>query len=346
LSTEPNAPRVLIYEKLIPGTRCVERFAQHGIEAVDLHGPAATNRRHNPFTSDEFVSAAQGFHTVLGLSAAELGKEVLSVLPDLRHIVKLGIGYEVVDVPSATKHGIVVSNTPAPIEISAVAEHTLALMLAALKRLDYYTPERMRNALYLDSDAELITLQGKTVGIIGFGRIGQAVARRLRHWEVKLLAYDVRRTEDFGASRDGVEFVELDQLLKASDVVTLHAAAPMGHGPLLGADRLATMKAGSVLVNTARGNLIDEDALVTLLAEKHILVAGLDVFEAEHPAPHGDLLARPNIIATPHAAAWNQQVISAMQDMGVTNAIDFIEGRLPDSTLNPDALLVRDGWPA
>jgi D-3-phosphoglycerate dehydrogenase len=231
---------------------------------------------------------------------------VLADLPRLRCISRCGVGTENIDAAAAAAHGVSVLNTPdAP--TTAVAEHAVALILGALRAVPRHDAI-VRAGEWRRVDTRL--LYGKTVGLIGFGRIGRRVANILAAFEARILASDPS-AEPVAARERGVELVPLGRLLDASDIVSLHAA-PSPASPLrLGAAELGRMRRGAYLVNTARGDLVDDGALHEALRSGHLAGAALDVFSQEpYRGPLRDL---PTVVLTPHAATYPIETRAAME---------------------------------
>ncbi len=291
----------------------------------------ATGLARKKMDSQEFIEGAQGHSAVLGASGALVTRAIMQALPELRFIAKLGIGYEVIDIDAATECGIVVTNTPIHSEVGLVAEHTIALMLACIKQFHWYNTPYLRQEGWRNPEHLVGTLEGATVGVIGFGNIGQAVARRLSSFETRILAFDVRNIEPTAA----VEQVTLEDLLEQSDVVTLHAP-PSPNGPLLTASRLRSMKEGAVLINTARGALVDNVALCELLGTGHLSGVGADVFAPEPPPEDDVLLKAPNTFLTPHVAAWNERVRVEMVELALSSLSSLFESGRPANVVNPE----------
>lgn len=228
---------------------------------------------------------------------APVTASILDAAPKLRLVQKIGIGVDTIDRVHAAKRGIDVCNMPGTNTV-AVAELTLALMLAALRRIPAlgaglragaWTPD----AAHLDAAGEL---DGACVGLIGYGAVAKRLRPVLEALGARVVVY-ARSTPD-----DGAKSLPLDVLLTQADVVSLHVPATAETRGLLNASRIARMKKGAVLVNTARGALVDEPALITALSSDHLAAAGLDVFAIEPPAHDNALLKLPNVVATPHIA--------------------------------------------
>jgi D-3-phosphoglycerate dehydrogenase len=316
-----------VYEKLRPGTLLVEELAQHGIVADLPFGPDSTVLRHARISEDELISLATGYDGVIGVSGARFSRTVFESLPQLKFISKIGIGFDVIDIEAANDFGVKVTNTPSPTEINGVAEHAIALLLAAIKRLDYYTIDRMRAGGEIDTAVRARTLGGSTLGLIGYGRIARAMAHRLAAWDLEIVAYDIYPMSDTGS----VRMVSLDELLTVSDFVSLHAPGSPGGRPVLDEETIGRLKPGVVIVNTARGGLIDQAALAAALASGHVSVAGLDVFSPDHPEPTDPLMLQNNLVVTPHTAANVIEVERDMELMAIDNLREMLAGNEPAS---------------
>lgn len=308
---------------------------ERGVQ-VTLGAPlASTGLMRRKLAEPALIQAARGHRAVLGASGARFTRGVFESLPELRFIAKLGIGTELIDLDAATEHGVMVTNTPVHSEVVLVAEHTVALILGLQKRLHLYAGGWLRAGRWKDPAAMSAAIRGATVGIIGFGQIGRSVAERLRPWGATLLATDVREPEPL----EGVTFVDFDTLLRRSDVVTLHTPGrPMGSPALIDERALDLMKPSAVLINTARGNLVDTSALVARLAGGGLAGAGLDVFNPEPPEPEAPLLQLPNVLLTPHVAAWNPGLRKEMAQMAFENLWSMFEGRVPPHLVNREVV--------
>jgi glyoxylate reductase len=244
----------------------------------------------------------------------------LDVLPALRIVANFGVGYDRIDVAACAERGVVVTNTPGVLD-AAVADLTFALILATRRRL-VEGDRLVRSGGWTGSWSEgglAEEVAGSTVGIVGLGRIGSAVARRARGFELRVL-YTQRRP----TGTDLGEFRELDTLLAEADVVTIHAPLTPETEGLIDAGRLAVLRDGACLVNTARGEIVDEPALVAELVSGRIR-AGLDVFAHEPEVP-AELLGLPNVVLTPHIGSATRQTREAMTRLVVDNLLAFERG--------------------
>jgi phosphoglycerate dehydrogenase-like enzyme len=248
------------------------------------------------------------------------------------------VGYDAIDVTAATRYGVAVTTTPGAND-RTVADFAMTLILALARRL-LDADRAVREGRWLRPPA--VDLQGKTVGIVGMGAIGKHVARRAHGFECRLLAYDVVQDLEY-AERYGVRYVPLEELLREADFVTLHAPLLASTQHLIGEPQLRMMKPSASLVNTARGPLVDEAALLRALREGWIASAGLDVFEEEPLPANHPLLELPNTIVSAHVAGISRESIQAMSRFACADVVAVLEGRQPRHCLNPEVLKTRVG---
>jgi lactate dehydrogenase-like 2-hydroxyacid dehydrogenase len=283
-----------------------------------------------PPTREELVRDAAGAVAILCTLTERIDSSVLDAAgPGLRVVATASVGFDSIDVPAATERGVVVTNTPGVLD-DATADLTLGLILAAARRIaegDRFlrrgTPWVWGPRMMTGPDVSA----GATLGIVGYGRIGRAVARRARGFGMRLLATPTR-TPLSAADAAGVTFAELDELLAGSDVVTLHCPLTPATRHLLDDAALARMKPTALLVNTARGAVVDTDALVRALQEGRLAGAALDVFEDE-PVVDPRLLALEQVVLTPHLGSAGDRTRSAMCRLAVRNVAEVLSGRPP-----------------
>jgi D-3-phosphoglycerate dehydrogenase / 2-oxoglutarate reductase len=261
-------------------------------------------------------------------------ERVFAASPGLKVVARVGVGYDQVDIDAASRHGVAVAMAFGT-NHDAVADHAMALIAAAAHRVVEYD-RRVREGRW----GSLFhgRLNGACAGIVGFGRIGRALAKRCLGFNMEVLVCDPVAEADTVA-RLGYRLVELDELLRRADFVSLHAPLTDGTRHLVDARRLALMKPGAVLVNTARGGLVDEAALVRALEEKRIGGAALDVFEAE-PLPDSPLRRLDQVVLTPHVGGLSAASLRAMAERCVENVLAVLRGRDPGPglVLNPEVL--------
>src|SRR5262245_8719924 len=292
---------------------------------------------------EEILEAARDCDALLVVSAYVPGN-VIERLSRCRVISRLGAGTDRIDVEAATRRGIVVANVP-DFCLNEQAEHTMALLLSFARRLPRMIAAMHEHEWSARSDPGVRRVAGRTLGLVGFGAGARAVAERARGFGLRLLAW--ARTQDRhreDAERLGVELVELDHLLEESDFVSIHLPLVPETRHLIDAARLARMKPTAVLINTARGAVIDEGALVESLRQKRIAGAALDVFEgidvfalpgtpADHP-----LLNLDNVILTPHCAGSSVESTLDSKLRGARNAAAVLSGKWPPSVVIPGVL--------
>lgn len=244
----------------------------------------------------ELVRTIPEFHAVVVRSATKITRKVVEAASNLKLIVRAGIGLDNVDVEAAREKGIQVANTPAATSIS-VAEHTFGLMLGAVRQHGRANLS-MKEHKWEKKTLSGTELYGKTLGIIGIGRIGQEVAKRALAFGMKVIAYDIVKVE----TPIEIQQASLDELLTQADIVTLHLPLTKETRHMISGKEFEKMRAGVVLVNAARGGVVDEAALLEALNSGKVKAAGLDVFEKEPPVDFS-LVDHPNVIVTPHIGA-------------------------------------------
>lgn len=258
--------------------------------------------------------------------------EVIQAARHLRIIANVAVGYDNVDVAAATERGILVTNTPGVLTEST-ADLTFALMMAVARRIP--EAERyLRDGRWQQWEVDLLCgqdIHGRTLGIIGMGRIGQAVARRAAGFGMEILYHDKTAQELVGTP------VPFEELLDRSDFVSLHVPATKETHHMIGADQLARMKKSAFLINTARGSIVDESALATALEKGEIAGAGLDVFEAE-PRVEPRLLDLQNVVLLPHVGSASVATRTRMCGIAAENILAVLHGKRPPNLVNPEAL--------
>lgn len=298
----------------------------------------AFENKEGGYREEDLVEMIGPYDAVMITSQHAITSRVIAAAPKLKVIVKRGAKPENVDYEAATKRGIIVSWTPG-VNYVAVAEHTVMLMLCIAKKT-IQQMERLRTGAWRESDAGLQELCGKTVGIVGLGGIGRALCRMLGGFDVTFLAYDPY-ISPAQAKEVNVNLVSLKELLRQSDYVTLHAALTEETRHLIGEKELSMMKKTAHFINTARGGLIDESALVKALKEGEIAGAGLDVFESEPPEHENPLFHLPNVVVTPHMAGWSDEAVYREQEEATLEIKLVLKGESPRYPINPEVLESR-----
>ncbi len=283
-----------------------------------------------PLQGDALLGHLQGVDGyIAGLDY--ITEAVVEKMPEsVKCISRYGIGYDRVDVKACSKKGVKVTNTPGA-NATAVCELAFGLMLCAARDIP-----RLHRAVEAGDwpRSTGCELAGKTLGIVGLGAIGKKLALRALAFEMKVAAYDPYFDEEFALAH-GIKKLELDELLKSSDVISLHVPLADATRHIINAERIASMKKGAIIINTARGGLIDEAACAEALVAGKLGGLGLDAFEQE-PLLESPLKGLPNVIFTPHTGAQTAEAVSNMGVMAVQNLIDVLSGKECRYVLNKD----------
>jgi D-3-phosphoglycerate dehydrogenase len=328
---EMTMPRVLIGPYLLrnqPG-RFRDILTEAGFEVVDPEGAPA-------LTTDELLPYLGGIDAVIA-GGERMTSDLFALAPRLRVIARAGVGYDLIDVAAASAHRVALTITPGTNQES-VAEQTMALLLALARRI---VPN---DRLIHDRgwDRALVTpIRGMTLGLIGMGRIGRAVAVRALAFRMRVVAFDTVIQAEFD-ERHGIDRLPLDRLLTASGVVSLHLPLTDATRGMVNAEFLARMRPGSFLINTSRGGLVVEADLCAALRSGHIAGAGLDVLNREPPEPDNPLLGMPNVVLSPHIGGTDTQSMSDMAELAAQTIVDLYRNHWRQDCVVNDEL--RDGW--
>jgi D-3-phosphoglycerate dehydrogenase len=265
--------------------------------------------------------------------------ESLALIPRCGAIIRTGSGTDNIPVAEATELGIIVANTPEALS-DAVSDHAIGLLFAVVRQIAVQD-RAVRGGIWDRQRASpRWRVSGQTLGLIGFGHIARLVARKMQGFEMRILAYDPYVSPE-EMVRQGVHPVSLNEVLSQSDFVSLHSPLTDETYHMIGERELRSMKPTAVLINTSRGPVIDEPALVRALSEGWIAAAGLDVLEREPASPENPLLALDNVVITPHIAAYSADYLNASWRLSVETAVAFAHGRRPRSCVNPN---VKSRW--
>lgn len=310
----------------------IDRLRARGYE-VDV------NEEDTPLTAEQLREKAAKYDALVTLLTDRIDDNVLSAgKGTLKIVANVAVGYDNVDVDSATRNGIVVSNTPGVLT-ETTADFAWTLIMAVGRRVvegdQFFRTGKYKGwgiLMLLGED-----IYGKTLGTVGFGRIGQAVAQRANGFSMDIMYYDpVIQAED-AARRVGARKVDLDTILRESDYVTIHTPLTPETRHLIGMPELQKMKSTAYLINTSRGPVVDEGALVEALRQNLIRGAALDVYENE-PEPAPGLTDLENTVLTPHIASASRETREKMATMAADNVIAMFEGQAPPTAVNPDVL--------
>jgi D-3-phosphoglycerate dehydrogenase len=273
------------------------------------------------------------------LGATRFGKAEIAAAPRLEVCARIGVGYDAVDVPSLTARKIPlmvagIANSP------SVAEHAMFLMLSLARKWSHYDRMVRNDRAWAGRFADLpVDLYGKTVLVVGFGRIGMRTARRCRAFDMQVLVYDPYLRGDTIRGAECVPVRTLEEGLAQADFVTIHCPKTPETVGLFNARTLGAMKRGAILVNTARGGIIDEAALHAALTSGHLAAAGLDVFEKEPSDPDNPLFKLDNVLLSPHMAGVTVESSDRMAMTTIQNVLDVFDGRPnPDNVINREVL--------
>ena len=303
----------------------------------------AVSPHDRPLSADEIADAGRDADAIVSQLVDPFDRGLLARLPRLKVLANYAVGYDNVDVAAAAERGIVVTNTP-DVLTDATADLTMLLVLAVARRLRE-SERLLRTGGFRGWSPTLLLgrdLAGATLGLFGFGRIGRAVAARAGAFGMRVI-YTARHAAPHDVEeRLGATRVELPELLARADVLSLHAPATADTRHVIDARALAAMKRGAILVNTARGALVDEAALAEALARGALFGAGLDVFERE-PAVHPALAGRDNVVLVPHVGSATEHARRGMARIALENCGAILQGRPP---LSPVTLGPRESSPA
>lgn len=284
-------------------------------------------------TQQELAEALRGYQYVIAGVSPKYGEEFFAAAEGLKMVIRFGIGYDNVDVAAAERHGIICANVPSELEKYDVAEQALALLMALCKHLREADTAVRANEWTVNRERFLGSrIRGKTVGVMGFGAIGSAFAEIMEGgFNCRVIAYDPYVSEPTMAVK-GVEKVELDTLLAESDIISLHIAVTPDSYHILDAEKLAKVKPTCIVVNSARGELVDEDAIADALIAGKLGGYGTDVIEGEPISMDNRLLSCPNAVFTPHLSVYNLDCNRTMNEAVVMDVIRVCRG---DSPLHP-----------
>lgn len=319
-------PRVLITDYAWPNL-AVEQAVLAEIGAEVVVAPAGG--------PEEIIRLAPACDAIL-TCWRQVPVAALHAAPRCRIVSRYGIGLDNIPVDAATQLGIVVTNVP-DFCLDEVAEHTLALLLASARRIVPMTTATRAGIWNQRLAPGLPRVRGQVLGLVGYGNIGRAVAERARGLGLRVIAYTPRLAADALAPW-GTATNDLGELLAVADYVSLHLPLTAATRHLINAGALAQMKPTAYLINTARGAIVDEDALLAALEQGRLAGAALDVMTQEPPAPDHPLLAHPHVIATPHVAFSSSAAIADLAAKAARHVVQALTGQIPDRVVNPAVL--------
>ena len=306
------------------------------IEYLEQHFSVVSNQDDRIIGRDELVALLQGADGMQSYSSDRVDAELLDRCQTIKAVCNTAVGYNNIDVDACTRRGVMVTNTPGVLDDS-VADYAIGLMIATCRRLgegERYLRAGKWKTTYLKQTLGK-DVHGATLGIAGFGRIGQAIARRARGFDMNILYHARNRASSDIEQAVGATYVGKDELLQQSDIVMLILPyTPQTHH-FIGAGELAVMKPTAVLINMARGGIVDDAALIDALRNKTIWAAGLDVYENE-PNLNPGFMGLENAVLSPHIASASEPTRRAMAMTAARNLVAALNGREPPNLLNPD----------
>lgn len=323
-----SRPRVFITQPVHPSA--IER----------LQGVADVTWNHDPLrilAKDELLAAARDNDIVFCLLQDHVDADVIAANPQLRAVASMTITPADIDIAAASARRIPVTVIPAVLLNDATADLAWALLFAVARRVAE-GDRLMRSGVFPGSQSSFMEgggVSGKTLGLVGMGGVGRAAAERGRGFKMRLVYFDPNRIDPAAEAALGLTWVPLDELLAQSDFVSLHARLTPESRHMIGERELGLMKRNAYLINSARGPLVDEEALVRALAAGRIAGAGLDVYEHE-PRPHPKLLSMQNVVMTPHVGSAVGELRAVMANVVVDNIMAVLEGRRPPNCWNAD----------
>jgi gluconate 2-dehydrogenase len=306
------------------------------LDFLSPHFEVGANQEDEVLTEEELALALADKDGALTTLTERIDENLLSQCPKLKSICNIAVGYNNIDLTACTAHGVMVTNTPGVLD-DTTADLTWALILAAARRLNEaetylrqgeWDTWKLKQFLGLD-------VHHATLGIIGLGRIGQAVARRAIGFEMYVLYYDVQQVAPETESACRARYTTKDELLRKADIVTIHVPYSRETHHLIGAREIALMKRSAILINAARGGIVDDAALIEALRRGTVAGTGLDVFEGE-PAIHPGFLDLKNAVLTPHIGSGSEQTRRKMAMMAAENLVAALSSGNPPNLLNPE----------
>lgn len=315
---------------------------ERGLNKIMRNFEAEVWHDYGPPPKSVILEKVREVDGLVSLLSDQIDAEVFDAAPRLRIVAQMAVGFDNIDVKEATRRGICVTNTP-EVLTETTADFAWALLMAVARRVveaDRYVRSGQWKVSWHPSMMLGRDIHGATLGIIGAGRIGAALARRARGFDMKILYYDVTPRpsleKELGARR-----VDLETLFRESDFVSVHVPLTKETHHLVDASKLSLMKKTAYLINTSRGPTVDEKALYDALREGRIAGAALDVFEQEPTPTSNPLLTLENVVVAPHISSASHETRSRMAEMAADNLIAYFQGKTPPNLVNPEALQQR-----
>lgn len=321
-------PKVLVTRKLFDET----------LAMLSKHFHVESNQRDVPFTPPQLVKKLQGAAGALTLLTDIIDERLLAQCPDLKIVCNLAVGFNNIDLKACTRRGVMVTNTPGVLD-DTTADFTWCLLLAAARRIveadNFLRAGKWKGWAFTSFMGH--DVHGKTLGIVGFGRVGRGVARRARGFNMRVVYTDTQRADEATEREYGVMYVDKRTLLRESDFVSLHVPLVPETTHYMSDPEFTLMKKTAVFINASRGPVVDEKALIRALKQGQIAAAGLDVYEREPKVERG-LIGLKNAVLAPHIASSSYETRIRMATMASQNCIAGLTGQRPPNLLNPEVL--------
>lgn len=326
-----------------PKVYVTRKLPERGMNIIRECFDAEVWPEYGPPPKEEIIRKTRDVDALVTLLTDKIDAEVFDAAKKLKIVAQMAVGYDNIDVSEATKRGIYVTNTPGVLT-ETTADFAWALLLAIARRVveaDKYVRSGQWKVSWHPSMLLGRDVYGATLGILGAGRIGTAVARRAKGFNMKIIYYDVVPMPPEIEKELGAKRVDLDTLFKESDFISIHVPLTKETYHLVNEEKLKLMKKTAYLINNARGPIVDEKALYKALKEGWIAGAALDVFEQEPTPLDNPLLKLDNVVVAPHISSASYETRSRMAEIVAENLVAFFDGRQPPNLVNPEVLKIR-----
>ncbi|MEM3622355.1 MAG: glyoxylate reductase [Candidatus Bathyarchaeia archaeon] len=324
-----------------PKVYVTRELPERGLKIIKEHFDTEVWPEYAPPPKKVIIEKARKVDALATLLSDKIDAEVFDAAPKLKIVAQMAVGFDNIDIPEATKRGIYVTNTP-EVLTDTTADFAWALLLAVARRVveaDKYVRSGQWKVGWHPMMMQGRDVYGATLGVVGAGRIGFAVAKRATGFDMKILFYDVVPRPEM--EKLGAKKVDMDTLLRESDFVTIHVPLMKETYHLINEEKLKLMKKTAYLINNSRGPVVDEKALYHALKEGRIAGAALDVFEQEPTPMDNPLLKLDNVVVAPHISSASYETRSRMAEMVAENLVAFFEGKKPPNLVNPEVMKVR-----
>lgn len=325
-----------------PKVYVTREIPERGLKIIKERFDAEVWPEYKPPPKEVIIDKISNVDAIVSLLSDKIDAEVFDVAPRLKIVAQMAVGFDNIDVKLATKRGIYVTNTP-EVLTETTADFAWALLMAVARRVveaDRYVRTGKWKVSWHPSMLLGRDVHGATIGIVGAGRIGFAVAKRAKGFKMKILYYDVVPRPELEKEL-GAKNVDLDTLFKESDFISVHVPLTNQTYHMINEEKLRLMKKTAYLINNSRGSVINEKTFYRALKEEWIAGAGLDVFEREPTQLDNPLLKLDNVVVAPHISSSSHETRSIMAEMVAENLIAFFEGTIPPNLVNPEVLKIR-----